>query len=251
MDVVPPDSCRIGDVEVRPKQRNYRVHYLLLHYGYAFLVIGLALEGDATLVAAALLAGQSYFDLRWVVGLGVLVTVAVNELLYELGSAGACQRWFAASNAVRIKPWLQGGGGGATLLFSRFLWGARLLIPFAAGVTHVPRQRFVSYNILGGVFWSVALVYFGYAIQAAFGTLRHNLLHFMPNLAVTLFLLGIAVGIGSIPRQLSRRHQRKPRFSLLGVRHLWSHHPAAAPSPSPIPAPSHSRRQRRKLHERG
>ena len=216
------------------------MHYLLLHYGYAFLVIGLALEGDATLVAAALLAGQSYFDLRWVVGLGIAVTVAVNELLYELGSAGACQRWFATSNAARIKPWLQSRGGGATLLFSRFLWGARLLIPFAAGVTHVPRRRFISYNILGAVFWSVTLVYFGYAIQAAFGALRHNLSQLVPNLAVTLFVLGIALGIGSIPRQLSRRHQRKPRFSLLGVRSLWSPHPV------PSPVPHHAPRARRK-----
>ncbi len=190
------------------------MQYLLLHYGYAFLILGLILEGDATLVAAVILAGDAYFSLRWVAGLAFGVSFLANEILYELGRHGG-RRYLPDVSASRVRRWLHGNFGRLTLMFSRFMWGFRLLIPCAAGAMHIRRRLFLLCNLAGAVIWTGILVYFGVAIQEMLLSLRHSLVQYQSNLAVGLFLLGLTLAIGSIPRQLTRRNARKPPHSLL------------------------------------
>lgn len=190
------------------------MQYLLLHYGYAFLILGLILEGDATLVAAVILAGDAYFSLRWVIGLALGVSFVANEVLYELGRHGG-RHYLPDVSETRVRRWLDGHFGRATLIFSRFMWGFRLLIPCAAGAMHIRRRRFLLCNIAGAAIWTGVLVYFGVAIQAALRALLHSLGQYQSNLAVGLFLLGLTLAIGSIPRQLTRRIERKTPRRLL------------------------------------
>ncbi len=190
------------------------MQYLLLHYGYAFLILGIILEGDATLVAAVILAEDAYFNLRWVIGLALGISFVANMVLYELGRRGG-RRYLPDVSESRVKHWLHGNFGRMTLIFSRFMWGFRLLIPCAAGAMHIRRRLFLLCNIAGAFIWTGILVYFGVEIQAALRSLQHSLAPYQSNLAVGLFLLGLALAIGSIPRQLTRRNARKPPHSLL------------------------------------
>jgi membrane protein DedA with SNARE-associated domain len=190
------------------------LQYLLLHYGYAFLVFGLVVEGDATLVAAMILAsqpGQQFFDLRWVLGIALGVTVGGNELLYEIGALGKLKRALAnGRQRQRVSRWLHSSRGGIiALLFSRFMWGFRLMIPLAAGVIHIPRRRFSITNLLGGVIWVALLAYFGVALQSLFLLLHTDLVRYQSHIAVALFLTGLVVGMGSIPWQIIRRSLRR------------------------------------------
>ncbi len=190
------------------------MQYLLLHYGYAFLILGIILEGDATLVAAVILAEDAYFNLRWVIGLALGVSFVANMVLYELGRHGA-RRYLPDVSQSRVRHWLHGSLGRLTLIFSRFMWGFRLLIPCAAGAMHIRRRQFVLCNLAGAFIWTGILVYFGVGIQAVLRLLQHSLAPYQSDLAVGLFLLGLALGIGSIPGQLTRRNARKPPHSLL------------------------------------
>lgn len=187
------------------------MQYLLLHYGYAFLVLGIILEGDATVVAAAILAGQQYFSLNWVLGLAMGVSILSNEALYEIGRRGKFARKVPEERRCHVAGWLHNNRFGlATLFFSRFMWGFRLAIPAAAGALHIRRRRFVLCNIFGGAFWSLVLVYFGVALQTLLGSFQHRLIHFDSPLAFLVLLFGLAIGIASIPLQLRRRQSRKP-----------------------------------------
>jgi membrane protein DedA with SNARE-associated domain len=187
------------------------VQYLLLHYGYAFLVLGIILEGDATVVAAAILAGQQYFNLNWVLGLAMGVSILANEALYEIGRRGKIARKLPEERRCHVAGWLHNNRFGlATLFFSRFMWGFRLMIPIAAGALHIRRRRFVLCNFFGGVLWSLVLVYFGVALQSWVGSIQKHLNYLHSPLAFTLLLFGLAISIASIPLQLRRRHHRKP-----------------------------------------
>ena len=187
------------------------MQYLLLHYGYAFLVLGIILEGDATVVAAAILAGQQYFNLHWVLGLAIGVSIVANEALYEIGRRGKMARKFPEERRCHVAGWLHNNRFGlATLFFSRFMWGFRLMIPIAAGALHIRRRRFSLCNIFGGVLWSLVLVYFGVALQAWTSSFQKQLIHFQSPLAFVVLLFGLAIGIASIPLQLRRRHHRRP-----------------------------------------
>jgi len=223
------------------------VQYLLLHFGYAFLVLGLIIEGDATLVAAMILAsqaGQQYFDLRWVLGIALAVTVGGNELLYELGALGRMRSLLANSrHRQKVSGWLHGTRAGfLSLTFSRFMWGFRLMIPFAAGMLHIRRRRFSLTNLVGGVIWVTVLAYFGVAVQSLFGLLRHDLLRYQSHIAVALFLIGLVIGMASIPWQLTRRGMKRQlaRCTLglnapliAAVRPLASAKPPVAAPPAP------------------
>ncbi|MGH9477785.1 MAG: DedA family protein [Terriglobales bacterium] len=186
------------------------MQHFLLHYGYVFLVVGLVLEGDATLVAAMILAsqpGQQFFSLRWVLGLALGVTIAGNELIYELGALGRMRTLLANSrHRQRVSHWLHGSRTGfSALLFSRFLWGFRLMIPFAAGLLHIRRRRFSLANLAGAVIWVTVLAYFGIALESLIAMLHSDLMRYQSHLAIGLFLLGIFIGLLSIPWQLARR----------------------------------------------
>lgn len=190
------------------------MQYLLLHYGYAFLILGLILEGDATLVAAMILAsqaGQQYFDLRWVLGIALGVTVGGNELLYEVGALGWMEgRLGNGKHYCRVSRWLHSSRGGyMTLLFSRFMWGFRLMIPVAAGLLHIRRRRFSVSNLVGGVVWVGVLAYFGVAIQSLIVLLHDDLVRYQSHIAVALFLLGILIGLATIPWQITRRGNQR------------------------------------------
>ncbi len=206
-----------GRLNFHPNFHGYnirRVQYLLLHYGYAFLILGIILEGDATLVAAVILAGDQYLSLRWVIGLAVGVSFIANEVLYELGKRGR-RRHLPVSSDSRVRRWLHGHFGTATLFFSRFMWGFRLIIPCAAGAIHIRRGRFILSNFFGAIFWTAVLVYFGVAIQAGIHRLRHSLILYQSDLAVGIFLLGLGLAVGSIPFHLSRRGARDAHKGLL------------------------------------
>lgn len=207
------------------------MQYLLLHYGYAFLVLGIILEGDATLVAAAILAGQQYFDLRWVLGLAITVSVLSNEALYEIGRRGKIARRFPKERRNHVSGWLHNNRFGlATLFFSRFMWGFRLIIPVAAGALHIRRRRFVFCNLFGGILWSVVLIYFGVALQAWMASFQHDLVHMQSPIAFFVLLFGLAVGIASIPFQLRRRHHRRQYSILSAVPAPWRHRGESAPA---------------------
>lgn len=214
------------------------MQYLLLHFGYAFLVFGLIIEGDATLVAAMILASQAgnpYFDLRWVLAIALGVTVGGNELLYELGAMGwVGNRVGTGKHYQRASRWLHNSRTGLlSLLFSRFMWGFRLVIPAAAGVLHIRRRRFSLSNLIGAVVWVAVLGYFGVALQSLFTLLHEDLIRFQSHIAVGVFLLGILIGLGTIPWQIMRRSwkqaQREMRKEMQQVlHHRPSVHPAQA-----------------------
>ncbi|MGH9474871.1 MAG: DedA family protein [Terriglobales bacterium] len=191
------------------------MQYFLLHFGYAFLVLGLIIEGDATLVAAMILAsaGSQYFSMRWVIGIAMGVTVGGNELMYEIGALGRMRSLMANSkHRQRVSKWLHGSRSGfLALLFSRFMWGFRLMIPFAAGMLHIKRRRFSLTNLIGGAIWVTVLAYFGVAVQSLFELLHNDLMRYQSHIAVALFLVGIVLGMATIPWQIIRRGQKRRR----------------------------------------
>lgn len=193
------------------------LQHFLLHYGYAFLILGLIIEGDATLVAAVILAEQSYFDLRWVIALAVFVSALTYEALYQLGGRGRRLGWLSPDHQVRAQRWLHKRSALSFIFFGRFMWGFRLVIPFAAGMLHFKRRRFAWANVLGAAFWSLTLMFFGVALETAIVKLLDDLRRYQSLIAVGIFLLGMAFALGSIPVQITLRRRRKQPEPVLSL----------------------------------
>src|SRR3989338_4869425 len=73
--------------------------------------------------------------------------------------------------------------GSKAVVFARFLPMFRTIVPFVAGVAHMPYPTFFFYNVVGGIVWVLLFVWGGYF----FGGIRAVEEDF------TLVILGILV----------------------------------------------------------
>jgi membrane protein DedA with SNARE-associated domain len=128
---------------------------LFVRYGYAMVVVGTAVEADPTLLAATFLAHRGYFDLRTILLLALLTTLAVNQVYFwtarhyrgRLVSGGRRQL------VERVSGWLQRFGI-PLVIASRFVYGCRIAIPVACGSTGMSAWRFTAADATGAVLWT-------------------------------------------------------------------------------------------------
>jgi undecaprenyl-diphosphatase len=57
--------------------------------------------------------------------------------------------------------------GPKAVFFGRFIGFARALVPFVAGASRMPYRKFVLYDALGAILWTVAFVTLGYVLGAS------------------------------------------------------------------------------------
>jgi membrane protein DedA with SNARE-associated domain len=138
----------------------------LLHYGYLFVLVGVIVEGDATLLSASFLARHGYFSLLYVVGIAAIATSSVTQAYFELArrrGPGIVKSYPAASRRVeRVFLWLTKYGA-LLVVASRFLVGFRTLVPVVCGASGMKRWRFAMWNVTGAVCWAGAVASAGYA----------------------------------------------------------------------------------------
>jgi membrane protein DedA with SNARE-associated domain len=135
---------------------------LFLAYGYwiVFTAIlldnaGLPIPGELLLLAFGVVAKDGHLDLF--LGLLVAATAALagDNIGYWIGRlAGA--RVLARTGTPRFKP------GRASVVFGRFVIGARVLLAPVAGLTRMPFPRFLALDALGCLVWAAAFILIGY-----------------------------------------------------------------------------------------
>jgi len=165
---------------------------LLLRYGYALLFLGVAVEGEAFLVAASLLVHRGYFRLPLVIAVAVAGNTAADLLYY-----------FAAR--ARGKEWLERRYGGNPhyrrvvagmerhgrwlLLGSRFAFGLRILIPAACGALGMPPGAFVPLVVLAGALWAIPTAVLAFYAGGAIESLLVELRGYEVLIAATVVLV--------------------------------------------------------------
>jgi membrane protein DedA with SNARE-associated domain len=137
------------------------VHEALLTYGYVLVFLGTIIEGDATLLAAAFLAHQGHFNLMGVLLVAALATTLANEGYYFLARRHA-DRLPGNGLVDKVRQEVQRRGA-LLLFFSRFIFGLRIAIPAACGVTGMGRRKFLALNAAGAALWVGVLGLAGYS----------------------------------------------------------------------------------------
>jgi membrane protein DedA with SNARE-associated domain len=137
---------------------------LFVAYGYwiVFTAIlldnaGFPIPGELLLLAFGMIAREGYLDP--LLGLAVAATAALmgDSVGYWLGRLGGTRLLARIGRAPRFKP------GYVTLVFGRFVIGARMLLCPLAGASRMAFPRFVACDGLGCIVWAGVFILVGYA----------------------------------------------------------------------------------------
>lgn len=171
------------------------------------LLVGFFLPGDTLLFTAGFFASQGQLPLG-----GVFLAIFVGAIIgdnvgYTIGAKLGPRLFkkkdgliFRHSYIEQSKAFYQKHGG-KTMMFARFVPIIRTFAPMIAGVAHMPRKRFVMYDMLGAAFWTVSVVMLGYWL----GSLVDP--HVMEKFLVGIILLAMLITFGPTMYHLVRNQR--------------------------------------------
>ncbi|MGA9511685.1 MAG: DedA family protein [Candidatus Sulfotelmatobacter sp.] len=179
----------------------------LVHYGYWAVAAVLLLEnagvpapGETVLLLASFLAySQKELQLPWIIVLGTLAATVGDNLGYTLGSYGGrpllerYRKLFHVSDgAIARGERLFQRYGPVTILFSRFVFGMRVIAGPMAGILRMRWKSFAVFNLVGAALWVSAISFAGYFFGGRWRMLIYYMKRF-DQVLVAVFILFIAV----------------------------------------------------------
>jgi phosphatidylglycerol lysyltransferase len=175
-----------------------RMESLLLKYGYALLFLGVAVEGEAVLLAAAILASRGFFRLPVVVAVAVGANTLADQFYFQLArlrGRGWLERRFGRHTRYRRLMDLVRSRGGLVLVASRFAYGLRIAIPAACGALGMGVAAFTLLDLLAGLLWAVPMAALGFWAGGALGPLLEGVRRYEEAVALVL-VVSVAVVLG-------------------------------------------------------
>jgi undecaprenyl-diphosphatase len=192
---------------------------LVASYGYVvlfFLVglesLGLPLPGETALVTAAAWAALGHLSIYAVVATAAVAAIVGDNGGYWIGREGgiALVRRFGRflhlneSHLERAHRLFERHGA-KTVFFGRFIALLRTWTAVLAGAARMPYTRFMFYNALGGVCWSVVFGTLGFV----FGRNLPQLEHYIGQASLAgALLVALVVGLVLLARWLETNRAR-------------------------------------------
>ena len=173
------------------------------------LLIGFFLPGDSLLFTAGFLASQGYLDIHLLAFLCAVAAILGDNFGYEFGKRAGSRLFKKKDSRLFKQEYLQRAKafyevhGNKTVVLARFTPIVRTFAPVVAGATHMDRQSFVRYNIIGGIIWGAGITYLGYGLGSKIPNIDKILL------PVVLGVIVLSIGIpGAIHFVLEFRSKR-------------------------------------------
>src|ERR1051325_4455200 len=137
---------------------------LVIQYRYLMVVAGVIVEGDATVVAASILAHKGYLALRVVMVLAAVTSLTMNQIYFWLGRRHGVERVAKSDGRPLFKNIVHHTRKHAIwlVLLSRFVFGFRMAIPATVGALGMTLTRFLIADIFGAVIWAGTMGATGY-----------------------------------------------------------------------------------------
>lgn len=138
---------------------------LLHEYGYALIFLGTLVEGESLLMLGGYFAHRGYLDLGGVMATAFVAAVCGDQLFFHLGRRHAArlfERFPRLHDKVRIAVHRAERHQALVVLGMRFLWGLRIALPLAMGMSRMNAAKFFWLNLLSGAVWASLFAWLGY-----------------------------------------------------------------------------------------
>jgi membrane-associated protein len=139
------------------------------------LMVGFFLPGDSLLVTAGLYCtsvnGQEpLLNIVWL-NLVVMAAAIIGDTVgYWIGAKAGPKiftrersLFFSRKHLLRTKEFYERHGG-KTIIIARFVPIIRTFAPVVAGVGKMSYRRFISFNVFGGIGWSLSMTLLGFTL---------------------------------------------------------------------------------------
>jgi membrane-associated protein len=155
------------------------------------LFFGFFLPGDSLLVTAGILAAAGILDIRLLMVCAAAAAIIGDQTGFFIGRrAGKAliQRYGRFRVHLERAHTFYEKYGSKTIVIARFVPIVRTFVPAVAGAAEMNYQRFVTYNILGGLLWVLSTTLLGYIFGRTIPNIEQNL-HLVIAIVVFVSLL--------------------------------------------------------------
>lgn len=169
---------------------------LIQKFGYLALFIGTILEGETILVAAGFAAHRGFLNLVVVWAIAFSGSVIGDQIFFYIGrfkgKAFLAKKLSWKLQVDRVNKYISRYQN-SLILFFRFFYGMRTIVPFALGLGNIKISKFIILNALGAAVWAICVgtagYLFGSVLAGLLGDLRHLELHIMAAILLGGMLL--------------------------------------------------------------
>ncbi len=174
------------DVHLAGLLANYGLWLYAILFIIVFCETGLVatpfLPGDALLFAAGALASlpTNHLSVHWLFLLLTTAAIIGDAVNYTIGKFFGKQLFSNPKSKIFKQKYLEQTHtfyekyGGKTIIIARFVPIVRTFAPFVAGMGHMTYHRFFLFNVVGGIAWTLLLLYGGFFF-GGFETVQNNL----------------------------------------------------------------------------
>lgn len=132
------------------------------------LLFGIVFPGDSLLFTAGFLASQNLLSIWILLPLCFVAAVTGDSMGYAFGHRVGRKffkyekNFFFRPEVIERAKEFYERHGGKTIILARFIPGVRTLAPIMAGIGGMHYASFLTYNVLGALFWAVGITMLGY-----------------------------------------------------------------------------------------
>ncbi|HET9474506.1 MAG TPA: DedA family protein [Steroidobacteraceae bacterium] len=151
---------------------------LLEQYGYALIFFGTLVEGESILMLGGYFAHRGYLDLGTVIITAFAGALCGDQLFFYIGrhhARGLLARFPKLRDKVNVALRRVEDHQVKVVLTMRFLWGLRIALPVALGLTNMSAKRFLWLNLISAAVWSSVFAVVGFGASRVFSALVANL----------------------------------------------------------------------------
>lgn len=172
----------------------------LIVFAESGLLIGFFLPGDTLLFGAGLAASQGRFSVLALMACVIAAAIIGDNVGYTIGRR-AGPRIFKKKDGILFRQeYIQKSEafyekhGGKTIILARFTPIVRTFAPVVAGASKMPRERFMLFNVVGGILWGGGMSLLGYFV----GGRIPGLDHYIEKVIIGVMVLSIALAFGHL-----------------------------------------------------
>ena len=165
------DITNLPDLKTLIQTFGYPLVWLIV-FAESGLLIGVLLPGDSLLFVAGFICSLPMSGLNiWTMVFGCFAAAVLGDSLgYYTGKKWGRKlfdkpdsKFFKKKHLVAAEDFFEEKGNFA-IIIARFMPFVRTFAPIMAGIAAMRYKTFITYNVVGGLFWAVGLTLLGYFI---------------------------------------------------------------------------------------